>query len=151
MDPINKLLLVEDDSNDAVLTERKIKRSKIDVGELVLARSLAEARSLLAAHPIDIVFLDLNLGNESRGLDTLDAVRPAYGGVLIVITSIDDEAVGIEAIKRGADDYLVKGRLTEERLRNAVSFAQIRHAGRRAYSRIDANLGRLAALITPGG
>lgn len=154
MQKINVLLLVEDDDNDIILTERKIQRSQLPVGELVVARSLAEARRVLAERPIDVVLLDLNLG-DSQGLDTLKALRgegqTRFAGIVIVLTSIDDELTGIDAIRLGADDYLVKGRLTEDRLRTAVAYAAARHAARETARRMADNLDRLTVLMSPGG
>lgn len=146
METIKLLLLVEDDDNDVLLTQRKIQRAELPVGQMVVARTLAEALRLLRAEDFDLVLLDLNLGSESRGLDTLRAVRPEYDGVLIVLTSIGDEQTGVDAVRMGAEDYLVKGTLTEERLRSSVAFARVRHDIKHTTTRIGRSLDRLDAM-----
>jgi response regulator of citrate/malate metabolism len=143
---INILLLVEDDDNDILLTERKIQRAHLPVKEFLVAKTLTQAKAILTSKEVDVVLLDLNLG-ETRGLDTLKVIRPIYGGVLIVLTSIDNEDVGIEAIKLGAEDYLVKGLLTEQSLRQSVSFALVRHAMRTTAKSIHSKLDRLDSLV----
>lgn len=152
MQTINVLLLVEDDENDIILTERKIQRSQLPLDRLVVARTLAEAKSIIAGRPggIDVVLLDLNLG-DSRGLDTLASLRPVYDGVLIVLTSIEDEMTGIDAIRTGANDYLVKNTLTEERLRSTVAYALVRHYRDAVVRRVADNLKVLADLPIGGG
>lgn len=148
MNTINLLLLVEDDENDIILTERKIQRSSLPVGEIVVARSLEDAKKVIASgKTIDVVLLDLNLG-DSQGLDTLTNFRPVYDGVIIVLTSIDNEATGIEAIRMGADDYLVKNRVTEDRLRASVAYAMTRHQMKKTSQRVKDNLDLLSEMTS---
>jgi CheY-like chemotaxis protein len=84
----------------------------------------------------DAVLLDLNLP-ESQGLETFRTVRRAAPGVAqVVLSGVADEAVGVQAVREGAQDYLVKGeadgRLVERSLRYAVERqrAEQEHAGR---------------------
>lgn len=150
MDNINLLLLVEDDENDILLTERKIQRSNLPVVEIMVARSLEDAKQFIqAGKTIDLILLDLNLG-DSRGLDTLVALRPIYDGVIIVLTSLEDEKTGIAAIRAGAEDYLVKNRVTEERLRSSVAFSMQRHKIKKTVQRVQDNLDLLTQM-TDGG
>lgn len=121
-EPINMLLLVEDDDNDIIITRRKISRSAIQINQLLITRTLEETKDALKTHQVDVILLDLNLP-DSQGLDTLDAVRTVYEGIVIVLTSIDDELVGIESIRRGADEYLVKNQLHEQLLGKAIYYA----------------------------
>lgn len=140
LDAINLLLLVEDDENDIILTERQIQRSQLPVAEIMIARNLDDAKKAFeSGKHIDVCLLDLNLG-ESRGLDTLRVVRPIYHGVLIVLTSMDNEAMGIEAIRLGAEDYLVKHKVTEDRLRSSISYAMTRHDMKKTATRLRDNL-----------
>lgn len=143
---VNVLLLVEDDENDIVLTERKITRSEVTVKKLLLAHSLDECKQMLTHEKVDIVLLDLNLG-DSRGLDTLRAVRPIYDGVIIVLTSIEDEATGIQAIREGADDYVVKNQLTEESFRKSIAYSVGRHRFKHMMGRVKDNLDKLGELV----
>lgn len=127
LEPINILLLVEDDDNDIIITKRKIARSNVQVNQLLITKTFEETKTLLTGGiNVDVVLLDLNLP-DSSGLDTLDKVRTIYSGTLIVLTSIDDELIGIEAIRKGADEYLIKSQITEKMLTHSIYHAIVRH------------------------
>ena len=71
----------------------------------------------------DVILLDLSLP-DSRGLDTLGRVREYAGTApIIVLTGNDDEKLAIEAIGRGAQDYLVKGEIDRRGFGRAVRYA----------------------------
>ena len=101
------VLLVEDDDGDALIVEEELELSGARV-ELVRARTLGEASGPgLAAY--DCVLLDLNLP-DAQGLDGLRDLRAqAPGLAVLVLTGLDDERRGVEAVAAGAQDYLVKG------------------------------------------
>lgn len=72
---------------------------------------------------VDVVLLDLNLP-DSTGLDTLATVVDATPPLpVIVLTGVTDREVGIEAIERGAQDYLVKDEVTSDLLVRAMHYA----------------------------
>lgn len=67
--------------------------------------------------------LDLTLP-DSDGLDTLDAAhKHSSWAPIVVLTGLNDEALGVEAVKRGAQDYLVKGFGSGEVLARALRYA----------------------------
>lgn len=119
------LLLVEDSDDDILITQRKLFKSHLKVNEFVVAKSVNDAKQILTNKPVDVVLLDLNMP-ETRGLDTLDEIRKVYSGVVVVVTSIDDELIGIQAIRHTADDYVVKNNLTEDLLTRSVIYARER-------------------------
>ncbi|CAA7620701.1 HD domain-containing phosphohydrolase [Magnetospirillum sp. UT-4] len=101
------LLVVEDNPGDARLVQLQL----ADAGpfEVSCRGSLAEARAWLADHSADAVLLDLSLP-DSSGLPTIDAMRDIAPDLpIIVFTGLDSEDVGMAAVKRGCQDYLVKG------------------------------------------
>jgi two-component system cell cycle response regulator len=122
---INILLLVEDSDDDIIITQRKLFKSSLKIGEFLVAKSLTEGIEIVHKKPVDIVLLDLNLP-ESTGLNTVDLFRKQYDGIIIVCTSLEDELIGIEAIRKGADDYLVKTAITASTLSRAVLYAKER-------------------------
>jgi len=72
---------------------------------------------------IDVVLLDLGLP-DSQGLDTLGEVRAqAPAEPIVVLTGLDDEALALQAVRQGAQDYLVKGDLDNKVLWRAVRYA----------------------------
>jgi response regulator RpfG family c-di-GMP phosphodiesterase len=72
------------------------------------AASGEEALRVLETHPIDAVISDLQMPGMS-GMELLAKVRQSYPQlVFLVVTGVDDIRVGIQAMRQGADDYLVK-------------------------------------------
>ena len=104
-----RVLVLEDDPGDALLLEAEFRgKSSIDV-RLTFAPRLSEGLSLLASQAFDAVLLDLNLP-DSRGMDTFERLRTAAPEVpLIVCTGLQDDEVVQQALRGGAQDYLVKG------------------------------------------
>jgi serine phosphatase RsbU (regulator of sigma subunit) len=116
------LLLVEDDDGDALLVEDLLAFSG-PAAEIVRARTLAEAREVLASQPIGCVLLDLGLP-DAYGLDAVHQVITCADQVAVVcLTGLDDEASGAAAVAAGAQDYLVKGKVDGELLRRTVRYA----------------------------
>lgn len=105
--PPIRLLLVEDNPGDARLVRALL--SEVGGFELAHAESLNRAKALAAENGADVVLLDLSLP-DSQGLDTIDAMRAAQPRLpIVVFTGLDDEDIGVAAVKRGCQDYLVKG------------------------------------------
>lgn len=119
------LLLIEDNPGDARLVrEHLLDASGAQLIGVQEAPSLASGRTFVeqGGKP-DIVLLDLSLP-DSFGLETLAhwlAVAPAVP--VIVLTGSDDEALAIQAVREGAEDYLVKGRIDGALLVQAIRYA----------------------------
>jgi serine phosphatase RsbU (regulator of sigma subunit) len=120
------VLLIEDDPGDALLVREMLADAAPDA-ELIWARSLAEARELLAGNP-DCVLLDLQLP-DSFGLSGLDAVLAADpGAAVIVLTGLADQYLGARAVSLGAQDYLAKAQVEPQLLARAIRYAVERRA-----------------------
>lgn len=139
---IRCLLLVEDEPREAAAVSSKLAASRLDVGEVVVATSLAQALRVITTRGVDVVLLDLDLG-DSKSLATLRAVRAVTDAVVIVLSSSDDEVLGANSLLEGADDFLVKSGMSEECIRQSVlkciTLRQIRRVG----SRIRTKMARL--------
>ncbi|MBL6765691.1 MAG: response regulator [Verrucomicrobiae bacterium] len=100
-----RLLVIEDDRVARDTIEKTVAR---DNYILATATTLAEARAKLKAATFDVILLDLNL-DDSRGVETFDAVRAkANGAPIIVLSGIEDEHFARDLTRRGAEDYLFK-------------------------------------------
>jgi serine phosphatase RsbU (regulator of sigma subunit) len=116
------LLLVEDDRADAVLVEELIADAVADI-RVTWAQSMAHAERELASARPDCVLLDLNLP-DATGIDALDRIAKRDATVpIVVLTGLNDEYFGANAVAAGAQDYLVKGRVEPEMLRRALFYA----------------------------
>lgn len=118
-----KVLLVEDNPGDARLVHWLLARPGCGGYELTETERLADAFRALGAGEFDVVLLDLSLP-DSSGLDTLRQMRRAAGTTPIVImTGLDDEETGLESLREGAQDYLVKGAFDSRLLEHALLYA----------------------------
>jgi len=136
-----QVLLVEDNSGDARLLREMFSKEKTGSLELTHVLHLGEALSLLSKGGFDIVLLDMGLP-DGHGLDTVRRARAAAPGVpLIVLTGLDDEALAAEAMKEGAQDYLIKGEIENRALPRALRHSIERQRMQLASDVIHAEVG----------
>jgi response regulator of citrate/malate metabolism len=118
-----RILLVEDDDGDALLVEELLHEAGKGV-TVQRARRLADARKLISGAAC--VLLDLGLP-DSQGLDTLRwLLRQEPNVTVVVLTGVADEYLGEEAVRAGAQDYLVKGDVTGKMLHRVIRYAMER-------------------------
>ena len=122
-----RALLVEDDASDAALTRTCLSAC---LGSTILVTHetrLSSALARLAVDPFDLVILDLDLP-DSRGLATCERMTGAHPELpVVVLTGVDDEAIGVRAIQRGAQDFLSKNLIDAGGLARAIRHALERH------------------------
>jgi MinD-like ATPase involved in chromosome partitioning or flagellar assembly/CheY-like chemotaxis protein len=121
-----KVLLIEDNPGDARLMREYLAQSDNPYFTVELAPQLSKGLERLERGGIDAVLLDLRLP-DSDGLETFTAVRGRAPGVpIVVLTGIDDEELAERAVREGAQDYLVKGRVDDAQLTRALRYAMAR-------------------------
>jgi len=140
-----RLLLVEDDSADAYLTQALLDEAGVDA-EWRHAESLTQIDFAAVEHWADCALVDLNLP-DCEGLDTVKKVLDRAPRVpLVVVSGTSDRGLALSAVHAGAQDYLVKGRINGELLAKTVYYAierkLIEHQLHQAQQM--AKLGRLA-------
>ena len=122
-----QVLVVEDNAGDVRLLREMFSKEKPGSFELTHLLRMKEAVIHLAKGGVDIVLLDMGLP-DGHGLDTVRRVHAAAPGVpVIVLTGLDDEALAAEAMKEGAQDYLIKGQIENRALPRALRHAIERH------------------------
>ncbi|MBN1788812.1 MAG: response regulator [Sedimentisphaerales bacterium] len=140
MQQTNKLvnvLIVDDDELDRKLVKLVLAKavSQIQFG-VDGAETLGQACEKLSGGNYDIVLLDLNLP-DSRGNVNVEKIFNLVPDVpIVVLTGLDDEEAGLEAIRSGAEDYLVKGDGLAYTLVKSIRYAIERK--RSEYSLIEA-------------
>ena len=138
--PVLNVLLVEDNRLDAVVVLRCLEESARDAFAIEQTDCLAAARSRLAAGGIDVVLLDLNLP-DSMGIATLSALLSADVAVpVVVLTHISDLDLSLEAIRKGAEDYLFKDEITGPLVRRTLRHSVERFRTRQSMLEKDAQL-----------
>lgn len=130
-----RVLLVEDDDGDAIIVEDELELSGAPVA-VRRVRSLAEARGT-GFVGFDCALLDLNLP-DTTGLDGLRALREAAPDLaVLVLTGLDDERRGVEAVASGAQDYLVKGATSGAVLHRSIRYAVERRRAELAHQQLS--------------
>ncbi|HOI12981.1 MAG TPA: PAS domain S-box protein [Methanoculleus sp.] len=121
-----KILVVEDNPVDLELIRELLAESPgLDL-EIESAQYLSSALPILHEGRIDLILLDLNLP-DSQGIDTVTTVeRHAPEVPIVVLTGLDDEETGLAALQEGAQDYLVKSRLTDWSFMRSIRYARER-------------------------
>lgn len=118
-----KILVVEDTPGDVFLIKFYLEELDPDNYEIQSVDNLTEAHYKLEREAFDVVLLDLHLP-DSQGMITLQkSVEKFPNDVFIVLTGLTDEKVGLEAVKNGAQDFLVKGRIDSKTLDSSIKFS----------------------------
>lgn len=121
--PGKKILLIEDDVDEILSVRAMFNDESSYAFELTCVESMSEAEDYLAEHAVDIVLLDLGL-SDPQGLKAFRRVRAYVPRISIVLlSSLDDEPIAIQAVQEGAHDYFIKGRLEPQKLRLVLSNA----------------------------
>jgi diguanylate cyclase (GGDEF)-like protein/PAS domain S-box-containing protein len=133
------VLMIEDDPGDARMIRSLLESSGDPRCRVEVRERLHAGIERLAAGGVDLVLLDFSLP-DSVGLESFRAVRDAHSGVpVVVLTSLDDDAMAVHAVAEGAQDYLVKhqvdARLLSRAIRYAIERYRIEHALRASEER----------------
>ena len=137
-----QILLVEDNPGDADLLQEFLSEFEQQVQITHVACLQGAVEHLEQGKPADAILLDLCLP-DSKGLATLERINPVALQVpIIVLTGLEDEATGIEAVRMGAQDYLVKGQVVSRtlirRIYHAVERKRLEHELQRAKQAAEA-------------
>ncbi|MEI6444467.1 MAG: hybrid sensor histidine kinase/response regulator [Nostocales cyanobacterium ELA583] len=118
-----KILLIEDNLAEARLLQEFIKLTKSQNFSLVHVQRLQEAINQLNSEKYDIILLDLTLP-DSQGLASIpQLLKQNPTNPIIVITNTNDEELAIEAVRQGAQDYLVKRHINPDTLVRSCRYA----------------------------
>lgn len=122
----NKILVVDDDEDDYFLFKDIIQDLPDVTWEVDWAPTERSAEEALAKSSYSMLFIDYRLG-EFSGIDLMESLHgQGYNMPMIILTGKGDQTIAVQAMKRGALDYLVKTDLTPESLDRAVRYASER-------------------------
>ena len=117
------ILLVEDNPGDARLIDIFLKEAFGGGYVLSIAEDLTNGLAQLKKNAFDIIIADLSLP-DSDGLDTFKTIHQHASDIpTIVLTGLEDESVGINAMKFGAQDFLIKGKLKSKALKRSIDYS----------------------------
>ncbi|MCD6391173.1 MAG: response regulator [Dehalococcoidia bacterium] len=152
-DKLISILLIEDNSGDRrLISEMLAEASANEPGiafDVQYADRLQLAIEYLGQHRAEVILLDLGLP-DSQGLDTLKRVYSEVPELpIVVLTGLNDELIGVQAVNKGAQDYLIKGQVDTHLLRRTIRYAIERKQAEERERRLQLQLNlssRLASL-----
>jgi diguanylate cyclase (GGDEF)-like protein/PAS domain S-box-containing protein len=122
------ILLIEDNPNEAELFEAMLRSERRFEFDLTHADCLIKGIEFVQncqedEKPFDVILLDLNLP-DSSGFDTFDRFYVhARWAPIILMTCLDNESLALQAVRKGAQDYLVKSELNGNLLARSIRYA----------------------------
>ncbi len=122
-DKTYNIILLEDNPGDAYLFQTSLAETKVAKFELTHVERLEDAIEHAQKKSFDLILLDLSVP-DSQGLETLITMRKQASSLpIVILTGTKNEILGIEAVQHGAQDYLVKGQVTEQLLVRSILYA----------------------------
>ncbi|MGK5095418.1 SpoIIE family protein phosphatase [Deltaproteobacteria bacterium TL4] len=116
-----RILLIEDNSMDAEIFQELLEPSTQTTYDVIWVDRLS--RSLEHLKKVDVIFLDLSLP-DSYGLNTYQTLNQYTLTIpIIILSGLNDEALAIEAVRKGAQDYLMKGEIRSQSLERSIHYA----------------------------
>lgn len=146
-----KILLIEDFSGYVQLLTDTLSAYQNPPFEIESAASLKSGLKKIAGGKFDVILLDLNLP-DSRGIETFSRLHRECPHIpIVVLTGIDDQNMALQAVRKGAQDYLVKGDVDGKLLASVMRYAIERKRGelelRQANARSELLLSSLTSIL----
>src|SRR5690242_3707097 len=117
------VLLIEDEPDAARLIQHLVTKGSGSSVKVDWVGDLRSGLTRLAERDFQAVLLDLNLP-DSSGFDTFAKIRRrAANQALIVLTAHEDEALALQAVRAGADEYLIKSEMRDSFLTKRIRYA----------------------------
>jgi PAS domain S-box-containing protein len=118
-----KVLLIEDNKNYAFLVESMLRASNRKPLSFSWADTLQAGIDQLRRDSVDIILADLSLP-DSTGLATVTELKNQAGMTpIVVLTGCQDERLAAEALRQGAQDYLLKNEIDRHGLERTIRYA----------------------------
>lgn len=117
------ILILEDNPSDSFLIEQMLSSSELPIQKIHTSERLEEGIELIKQHAINLVLSDLSLP-DSFGLETFLKIRRNFSNIpIIILTGLSDSEVALDALKKGAQDYLVKGEFNTHFLVKSILYS----------------------------
>lgn len=117
------ILIVEDNPADIFVLKKMLNASALQINTLFTTDKVLEAREALETQHFNIALLDLSLP-DSFGINTFLDIKPSVKKIpVIILTGLNDAGIALEALKQGAQDYLVKGNFNGDLLTRAIQYS----------------------------
>jgi PAS domain S-box-containing protein len=125
--PMLDILLIEDSPTDVLLVRESLAQDKFTEFRVTVAETLDQGLSVLRQAHFDVVLLDLGLP-DSVGLTTFERwYAQAPDAPVLICSGANDEEIAVQAVRMGAQDYLVKDDIQSKFVIRAIRYAIERH------------------------
>jgi PAS domain S-box-containing protein len=123
------ILVVEDNAGDFLLIQQMLFEIKDFSKSIIHADTLQLAIEATKANQIDVILLDLSL-SDSYGIDSFLKLSEFVPQTpILILSGLNDKTFAKDAVKNGAQDYLVKGEFEEKLLSKSIQYSIERKAG----------------------
>jgi len=138
-----RILLIEDKPDDVHVLEEALKKDNPETFDLIHTASLKTALEELNREQYDIVLLALSI-SQSQGLTSFKQIYQQNDWLpILILSSMADEKLALEAVREGAQDYLVKDHIHGKMLWRIIRYAIER---KRVESKLRAHAEELAKM-----
>jgi len=127
------LLLVEEDPKEALVIKNMLEDGLQNQFTLEHSLSLSNALELIQRNPFQAIILDSHLPDGKSFESIPQFIQYCPGAPILILSGVEEEDQAIQAVKSGAQDYLIKGQTSSSTLCRAIRYAMERH---RATQRI---------------
>jgi len=117
------VLLIEDNPGDVRLIQEMVRKTQNRLIHLEIHDNLTDGIQSLNNNEFQVILLDLSLP-DSHGLETITRMLEKANSIpIIILTGTDDKLLAIEAVKAGAQDYLIKGSINSAFLERSIYYS----------------------------
>ena len=125
MENVN-ILIVEDDLYFASLLQERLVLLGYSSYDIVSIDAIADAIAVKVEFTPDVILLDLNI-RDSSGIATYDRIQAVFdGATIIVLSGMDNRALSLEIVAKGAQDYLLKNEINAGVLDKTIKYGMLR-------------------------
>jgi len=125
MENVN-ILIVEDDLSFASLLQERLVLLGYSSYDIVSIDAIADAKEVKEEFTPDVILLDLNI-RDSSGIATYDRIQAIFdGATIIVLSGMDNRALSLEIVAKGAQDYLLKNEINAGVLDKTIKYGMLR-------------------------
>ncbi len=125
MENVN-ILIVEDDLSFASLLQERLVLLGYSSYDIVSIDAIADAMEVKEEFTPDVILLDLNI-RDSSGIATYDRIQAIFdGATIIVLSGMDNRALSLEIVAKGAQDYLLKNEINAGVLDKTIKYGMLR-------------------------
>jgi signal transduction histidine kinase len=125
MENVN-ILIVEDDLSFASLLQERLVLLGYSSYDIVSIDAIAQAMEVKEEFTPDVILLDLNI-RDSSGIATYDRIQSIFDeATIIVLSGMDNRALSLEIVAKGAQDYLLKNEINAGVLDKTIKYGILR-------------------------